>query len=193
MPKPLVMNVNGFDEPRPFEIVGGIKFPKMAARPSHQNFVANTLGIFRSFLRGGSCRVFMETYVFLEEKEMYIPDLVVVCNPAKIDLQKGIMGAPDLVCEALSRSTSKRDRITKKAIYEKHGVKEYWILDDQNQSLEVYHLINGKYELNDIYFAAYDELELQFMTKEQKDEITYTFKTSLFDDLTVDVRDVFED
>ncbi len=50
------------------------------------------------------------------------PDIVVVCDETKLD-DKGCRGAPDLVVEILSPSTASRDHITKKSLYEKHGVR----------------------------------------------------------------------
>jgi len=55
--------------------------------------------------------------------------------------------APSMIVEVLSKSTEKRDRGIKYDDYEKHGVKEYWIVDPQKQTVEQYLLENGKYEL----------------------------------------------
>jgi Uma2 family endonuclease len=55
------------------------------------------------------------------------PDISVVCDPSKLDA-RGCRGAPDLVIEILSPSTAARDQLTKRALYERHGVREYWIV-----------------------------------------------------------------
>lgn len=55
------------------------------------------------------------------------PDISVVCDPSKLD-EKGCRGAPDLVIEVLSPSTAGRDHLTKRALYERHGVREYWLV-----------------------------------------------------------------
>jgi len=55
------------------------------------------------------------------------PDLVVICDPKKID-KRGCRGAPDMVVEILSPHTARNDYIIKTALYERHGVKEYWIV-----------------------------------------------------------------
>lgn len=63
------------------------------------------------------------------------PDVLVVCDPEKID-KKGVRGAPDFIVEILSPSTQVRDEVQKAALYEKYGVREYWIIDpDKNQVL----------------------------------------------------------
>ena len=53
------------------------------------------------------------------------PDIAVICDPAKLN-PRGCRGAPDFVIEILSPATAAKDQIQKVALYEKHGVKEYW-------------------------------------------------------------------
>lgn len=73
------------------------------------------------------------------------PDICVICDPAKID-RRGCNGAPDLVMEILSPSTGGKDLIVKYDLYERHGVKEYWIIHPAERTLLVYKSgENGKY------------------------------------------------
>ena len=58
-----------------------------------------------------------------------------------------IFPAPDFIVEVLSDGTAKRDRGIKFTDYQAHGVKEYWIVDADSQTVEQYHLVNGQYEL----------------------------------------------
>lgn len=74
------------------------------------------------------------------------PDISVVCDRAKID-DKGCRGAPDWLIEILSPSTGGRDQFTKFDLYEKHGVREYWILNPKQFGLAQYALRDGKFEL----------------------------------------------
>ncbi len=55
------------------------------------------------------------------------PDILVVCDPDKLD-EHGCCGAPDFIIEIVSPSTASKDNIKKTAIYQHHGVKEYWIV-----------------------------------------------------------------
>ena len=74
------------------------------------------------------------------------PDLCVVCDPNKIDA-RGCIGAPDWIVEILSPHTSAKDLREKFDVYEEAGVKEYWVVHPQEQTLLVYVLDqNGKYK-----------------------------------------------
>ncbi|MFW6029628.1 MAG: Uma2 family endonuclease, partial [Halanaerobiales bacterium] len=55
------------------------------------------------------------------------PDIVVVCDEDKLD-KRGCRGAPDLIIEIISPSSAGRDRKDKRDLYEKHGVREYWLV-----------------------------------------------------------------
>jgi Uma2 family endonuclease len=172
------------------EIIGGKIVTMAPASPNHQMVTFKVNKVFDSYLEGKSCKAFYDVYVNLGGDKV-APDITVVCNP-EIIKKGGIYGAPDLVAEILSPSTSVRDRHDKKNIYEKGGVKEYWIVDAKNLSIEVYHLMEGKYVLNGFY-VIHDDFDLEVMTQEERDNVGYTFKTSIFDDLVIDIREIFKD
>lgn len=65
------------------------------------------------------------------------PDLAVICDPAKLD-RAGCRGAPDFVIEILSPATSVRDQVAKRDIYQRHGVREFWLVDPESRALTVY-------------------------------------------------------
>ena len=160
------------------------------ASPSHADVVVNITRIFSNFLLGKTCKVYPDSVdVFLSESDRVVPDVSVVCN-RDIIKHNGIHGAPDLVVEVLSRSTASRDRGYKKSLYEKHGIKEYWLVDIGNRIIEVYLLKAGRYEISGTY-AAYDDWELEDMPEERRHFVRMEFKTSIFDDLIISVEDVF--
>lgn len=73
------------------------------------------------------------------------PDLSVFCDHSKLD-DKGAHGAPDLVVEILSPSTMAKDLKTKLLLYQQFGVKEYWIVNPDSNTVEVLTLDpTGKY------------------------------------------------
>lgn len=91
--------------------------------------------------------------VILDDKNTVQPDIVFVATENSHILQyKGIFGAPDLIVEIISPSSLYRDTHQKKELYERFGVKEYWIVDMGNTAIEVFSLENQTYEL--FSFAA---------------------------------------
>ncbi|QWK13523.1 MAG: Uma2 family endonuclease [Aquificota bacterium] len=85
-------------------------------------------------------KVFIAPFdVYLDQENAYQPDIVVLLEGSKAKIsQKGIEGAPDIVVEILSPSTAYYDLTEKKEVYERSGVKEYWIVDPKRKTFEVY-------------------------------------------------------
>ena len=105
-----------------------------------------------------------------------------------------IEGAPDFVVEILSPTTAKRDLSVKKDTYEKHGVKEYWIIEPKSENVTVYLLKDGKYELQEVYHN-YTEEEWEGLDEEEMEQerLKEAIKISLYDDLIIPVKDIFAD
>ena len=74
-----------------------------------------------------------------DEDTVVQPDLVVICDEAKLD-DRGARGAPDWLVEVLSPSTASHDQIRKRDLYEKHGVREYWLVHPQDRMAWIYRL-----------------------------------------------------
>ena len=90
--------------------------------------------------------------VYLSETETYQPDVFIILNEnTSIIEENRIKGAPDLVVEILSPTTAYYDLRHKKNIYEKSGVKEYWILDPIQKILEIYSNKENKFFLQSEY------------------------------------------
>ncbi|MBR1885955.1 MAG: Uma2 family endonuclease, partial [Schwartzia sp.] len=96
------------------------------------------------------------------------------------------------IVEVLSLSTMARDRGIKKNAYERAGVREYWIVDPVSESIEVYHLRDGRFELDHAY-VVFPEWEWARMSEEERAEARLSVKVSLYNDLAIDIREVFED
>ena len=73
------------------------------------------------------------------------PDISVVCDPQKLKENRGCLGAPDWVIEVLSPGTAIHDQRTKRALYERHGVAEYWLVHPGDRSVTIYRLQAGVY------------------------------------------------
>lgn len=180
-------------DPRREELLNG-KIVMMAPSPNmNHNFIAsNIYDIFKEHLRGKKCRVIYDgSDVFLTEEDVFVPDMMVVCDRNKIRWN-GVHGAPDLVVEVLSPGTAKRDRGYKKDMYEQCGVKEYWIVTPGDKTVEVYLLEDGRFRLDGAYTLVPEEMLREMKEKDRK-EIISQFQCSLFDDLTIRLEEVFDD
>jgi Uma2 family endonuclease len=83
------------------------------------------------------------------------PDILLVCDPSKLD-DRGCRGAPDLVIEILSPGTMSYDLKIKRNLYEKHGIREYWIVHPEEKIILVYRLENGIYGKGEVYETGED-------------------------------------
>lgn len=181
-----------FEEKRRVEKINGVTV-MLSAIPAvnHNRVVTNLVNIFSRYLRGKRCEAFFDgVQVHLDEDNTFVPDAMIVCNKDNIK-HDGIYGAPDLVVEVLSPSTGKNDRGPKKDVYERHGVREYWIADTKSKSVEVYLLRDGHFVLDNIY-NVYEDWEWEQLSEEEKTAAKLPLKVSLYDDFFVDVREVFE-
>lgn len=88
------------------------------------------------------------------------PDLLVVANDQREILTKrNVRGAPALVIEILSPDSSARDKRSKRALYERAGVREYWVVDPDNDCISVYRLErSGRFRFPETLTAKRDHL-----------------------------------
>lgn len=177
-------------EPWREELIGGRIVAMAPASINHNRVVVNISRIFGNHLKRRTCEVFSAgAAVYLTEEDDYIPDVMVVCDPEKIRWD-GVYGAPDLVAEVLSRGTAKQDRGRKQEIYEKSGVREYWIVNPTDKSVEQYLLEDGCLRLKEVY-TVYPEYMLAAMKEAERAAIVTEFQCSLYDDLTISLEDIF--
>jgi Uma2 family endonuclease len=130
-----------------WELIDGVAYD-MSPAPSryHQKISGEFFYQFRSQLTEGPCQIYAAPFdVRLPEGDeadddtvtVVQPDLVVVCDRNKLD-DKGCKGAPDLIIEILSHSTASKDLHEKFKLYEKVGVKEYWIVHPLDRTVMVF-------------------------------------------------------
>ncbi len=139
-----------WDDDQRWELIDGEAFC-MSPGPNrlHQKWLGELFVQFHTYLEGKTCEVYLapfdvrlpENSVASDEETITVvqPDLMVVCDHDKLD-DRGIKGAPDLVVEIISPSTAKRDITTKYELYQRHGVKEYWLMYPNDRTLLVYRL-----------------------------------------------------
>jgi len=120
-----------------WELIDGVAYNMVPApTTTHQRLSMQLSGQLFKQLQGHRCEVFAAPFdVRLprgDEADELIdtvvqPDIVVLCDPSRLD-ERGCRGAPDFIIEITSRSSVSRDSIQKVHLYERHGVKEYWIV-----------------------------------------------------------------
>ncbi|MBU0568165.1 Uma2 family endonuclease [bacterium] len=152
--------LNWPDEER-WELINGEAYD-MSPAPSrwHQQISIELVRQIANFLSGKKCKAYHAPFdVRLpvadeddsETMTVVQPDIVVICDPAKLD-DRGCRGAPDFVVEILSPFTASKDQTKKLALYERHGVKEYWIIHPTDNLLTVRLLEkDGRYGIPKIY------------------------------------------
>jgi len=89
--------------------------------------------------------LFAPVDVYLNDENIYQPDIVFISRERMHILQDRIQGAPDLVIEILSPGSKRFDKTDKKNVYESSGVKEYWIVDPESKTVFGYLLRNNTY------------------------------------------------
>ena len=176
----------------PEEIIGGEVVMMSPAKSNHNRVKHNIAWLFENFLRGKRSEFLPDgegLYLDVNEDE-YIPDGMIVCDPDKVR-DDGVYGAPDLVVEVISPGTAKYDRGRKKDMYEKYGVREYWIVNPADRVIEQYLLTEGRFILHEVYHK-YTQRDLDRMKPDERAAVIESFKCSLFDDLIIQVDDVFD-
>lgn len=123
------------------ELLNGVIYVMEAPGTAHQVIALQIGHMLEAHIDadGGSCVPFLapvDVRFSEDSKEVLEPDLVMVCDRSKIH-KKEIIGAPDLVVEILSPSNTVRQMILKKNRYLKNGVREYWEIDPDDESIMV--------------------------------------------------------
>ena len=169
------------------ELIRGRIFPMSAPLSNHQDSTGNLFNIFKTYLKGQTCKVYTAPFDVrlpkplsrrLSDQDIETvvqPDISVICDLKKID-RRGCLGAPDLIVEVLSRSTASKDIKDKFDVYEEAGVREYWTVGVEDRTVNVFRLDSkGKYCPDQRPYVAGDAI-----------------RVGIFSDFHVAVDDIFE-
>ncbi|MEW5952149.1 MAG: Uma2 family endonuclease [Bacillota bacterium] len=165
------------DDDNQYELIGGKLILVPAPRTIHQRIKIRLVLFIADFIRKNDLGEILDapTDVVLTEKDKPQPDILFVSKERlSIITETNVQGAPDLVIEILSPSTSKRDRVEKSRLYYKHGVKEYWIVDPDGKVVEIF--VPGEKNWN--LFQAYGAEE--------------TLTSLLLTGLEIQLKDIFK-
>lgn len=138
------------EDDKRYELIDGVLYEMSSPTTIHQDIVGELYVQIYNYLKGKKCKVFMAPLdvclsgVINPKKEYNVvqPDIIVVCDEKKIT-DKCIMGAPDLLIEVVSKSSRKHDTFRKFNLYQRYGVKEYWIIDTETEIISQY-ILNEK-------------------------------------------------
>jgi len=172
------------------EIINGVVYLFSAPIREHAEVVISILKKALPFIdkRKGKCKIYTAPFDVrlpidgeTADNKIYNvvqPDICVICDRTKLD-KKGCIGAPDLVVEVNSPSTRKRDLNEKFNLYEKAGVKEYWLIYPKDKAVTVFLLQpDGKYDDGMTYDFIYGKTKIPVQTLEG---------------LIIDLEELFED
>ena len=140
-----------------YELIDGELLVVPAPNIAHQGSHASLGSLMWSFVRQHDLgRVFLApTDVVLSDTDVVQPDVLFISKEREhIISEANIQGAPDLVVEILSPSTSSRDWREKRQLYAEHGVGEYWTADASNKVVYVMLLKNGVLEIVETYASG---------------------------------------
>ena len=167
-------------------IKGWIYKMSPAPKRKHQAVSGNLFFEMKKYFNSCNCQVYEAPFdVRLKKNKgsdsevdtVVQPDISVFCDLTKLD-DRGAIDAPDLVVEITSDSTMKKDYNEKFNIYEENGVQEYWIVNPDANSIEIFTLDKHKLESVGVFKIADGAIALSSV---------------MFPDLTVDLIDLFKD
>jgi Uma2 family endonuclease len=139
----------------PCQLIDGELIISPSPTTLHQRVLRELFKLFDECSDGKGEILFAPIDLFIDRKNVFQPDLVYISDLNKSIIRcRGIEGPPDIAVEIMSPSNLFTDRNTKKKKYLAFGVKEYWIVDPINQSLEIYLCDQADHEVPHLYLAG---------------------------------------
>ncbi|MGP1433620.1 MAG: Uma2 family endonuclease [Catonella sp.] len=156
-------------------IDGDLIYNQAAPSRKHQTILGKLFARISNYIdsKAGSCQVYPAPFAvkLWEDRNTIVePDISVICDEDKLT-DRGCTGAPDWIIEIVSPGNPRHDYVLKLNLYNEAGVREYWIVDPEKESVWVYY---------------FEESEFKAETYSFKDEI----KVNIYDDLYVDFKEI---
>ncbi|HLW79212.1 MAG TPA: Uma2 family endonuclease [Terriglobia bacterium] len=136
------------DDGKRREIVDGELFVAASPLSKHQLVVSNIASAFFLYLHDHPVGKLLVAPldVILSDYDVLEPDLLFISDEHRGIIQDWVRGAPDLVIEVVSPTTARQDRGPKLKAYARFGIPEYWIVDPEKNTVEVYRLKERSYQ-----------------------------------------------
>ncbi len=170
------------DDGKRYEIIGGELFMTPAPYPKHQIVLNNINNILQAHVRQNEMGVVLFALVdfVLSDINIVQPDLFFIKKERlSIIGEKNIQSAPDLAVEILSPHSEKLDRVHKKNLYEKFGVKEYWLVDTKEDEVEIFYSLPGKGYASHSLFKGSEKVRSRIFSG-LKTSVKNFFKSDLY-------------
>lgn len=131
------------DDGTRYELIDGEAYVIPSPNAKHQTALLQLAIRLQEAIRDRSTLFIAPLDVVLADDTVLQPDLLLVTPSGRAQIKRGVEGPPDLAVEILSRTSVRRDRGVKRTAYARFGVGEYWLVDLNQQAIEVYHLGPG--------------------------------------------------
>ncbi len=156
-----------------WELIEGVPY-NMTPAPmrQHQGIAGELFYQIKDFLKDKKCQVYNAPFdvrfppqhlkrIDDSHVETVVqPDISVICNKKRLD-DRGCIGAPDFIIEIISKSTATKDTREKFALYEKHGVKEYWIVFPEEELVQAFTLNRKKEYGKPVIYSFEDDVPVK--------------------------------
>lgn len=136
---------------QPTELLDGELIMSPAPIPLHQRLTRHLYDLLAKLIPNGEI-FFAPTDVHFDEFNVAQPDLLWIAENSRCKVgAKYLEGPPDLIIEIFSPGTTKRDKSDKFSLYERFGIREYWMVDPVEKYVEVYVWDAGKFVRQGVY------------------------------------------
>lgn len=179
------------------EIINGKTYYRSVGPTAHAILQMRLLFKFNDFFKqyGSKYKVFASRFgIYLEGKnsENYVvPDVVIIDDCNKFS-DRGYEGVPVLIIEILTPETAERDRMDKLELYQRIGVKEYWIISTGDKTIEQMVLIDDTYKLINLSFVLEDIIYKSTYLSDEAKAGYAKITPYMFKDLTIDLKEIFK-
>lgn len=151
------------------ELIDGRLYNMAPPSRIHQKLIMELASVIHNHIKkgAGSCEVYPAPFAVnlnADDDTWVEPDISVICDKNKLS-ERGCNGAPDWIIEVISPSTQSRDYLKKLWLYQKAGVREYWIVNPITRVVNVFDFEHDEKNIqysfdNEIPVCIYEDLSI---------------------------------